>query len=45
LVSIDALVARTGWSAQEINIKLLALELEGQVMRRPGQLFQQVGVV
>lgn len=45
LVSMDALVARTGWSAQEITIKLLALELEGQVARRPGQLFQQIAVV
>ena len=45
LVSLDALVARTGWSAQEVNIRLLALELDGQVARRPGQLFQQIAVV
>jgi DNA processing protein len=44
LVSLDALVARTGWSAQEVNIRLLALELDGQVARRPGQLFQQIAV-
>jgi DNA processing protein len=42
LVSMDALVARTGWSAQEVNIRLLALELDGRVVRRPGQLFQQI---
>jgi DNA processing protein len=42
LVSMDALVARTGWSAQEISIRLLALELDGQVARRPGQLFQHI---
>jgi DNA processing protein len=42
LVSIDALVARTGWPAHEINIRLLDLELTGQVARCPGQLFQRV---
>ena len=42
LVSIDALVARTGWPAHELNIRLLDLELAGQVARCPGQLFQRV---
>ncbi len=42
LVSLDALVARTGWSAQDINVKLLDLELSGRVARRPGQLFQRI---
>jgi len=42
LVSLDALVARTGWPAQELNVRLLELELSGQIARRPGQLFQRV---
>ncbi len=41
--SIDALVARTGWSAAELNTRLLDLELQGQVARLPGQLFQRIG--
>jgi DNA processing protein len=41
-VSIDALVARTGWPAAQLNTRLLELELEGQVARLPGQLFQRV---
>ncbi|KQU67814.1 MULTISPECIES: DNA-processing protein DprA [unclassified Rhizobacter] len=40
--NLDALVARTGWSAQQLNIRLLELELEGRVNRLPGQLFQRV---
>ena len=44
LVSLDALVARTGWPAQELNIRLLDLELSGQVARRPGQLFQRIAI-
>lgn len=40
--TLDALVARTGWSAQQLNIRLLELELEGLVSRLPGQLFQRV---
>ncbi len=42
LVSLDALVARTGWPAHELNVRLLDLELSGQVVRRPGQLFQRI---
>lgn len=42
LVSMDALVARTGWSTQAINVRLLDLELSGRVVRRPGQLFQRI---
>ncbi len=41
-VTIDALVARTGWSAAELNVRLLDLELAGRVARLPGQLFQRV---
>ena len=40
-VSLDALVARTGWPPQLLNAKLLELELEGAVARLPGQLFQR----
>jgi DNA processing protein len=42
LMSLDALVARTGWSAHALNIRLLDLELSGQVARLPGQLFQRI---
>ncbi|MBS0447197.1 MAG: DNA-protecting protein DprA [Proteobacteria bacterium] len=42
-VSLDALVARTGWPASDLNIRLLDLELEGRVARLPGQLFQRIG--
>jgi DNA processing protein len=41
-VSIDSLIARTGWSAAELNVRLLDLELAGRVARLPGQLFQRV---
>jgi DNA processing protein len=41
-VSLEALVARTGWPASELNIRLLQLELEGHVARLPGQLFQRI---
>lgn len=40
--SLDALVARTGWPAQQLSARLLELELEGQVARLPGQLFQRL---
>jgi DNA processing protein len=42
-VSLEVLVARTGWSAAILNTKLLELELDGRVARLPGQLFQRVG--
>ena len=42
LMSLDTLVARTGWSAHALNIRLLDLELSGQVARLPGQLFQRI---
>lgn len=42
-VTLDALAARTGWSAAELSVRLLGLELEGRVARLPGQLFQRVG--
>lgn len=42
-VSLDALSARTGWSAADLGVRLLELELEGRVRRLPGQLFQRCG--
>jgi DNA processing protein len=42
--SLEALVARTGWPASELNARLLELELAGCVARLPGQLFQRVGM-
>jgi len=41
-VTLDALAARTGWGAAELNSRLLGLELDGQVARLPGQLFQRI---
>lgn len=40
-VSLDALCARTGWSAQELSARLLELELEDRVARLPGGLYQR----
>jgi DNA processing protein len=40
--SLDALAERTGWSAAELNTRLLDLELEGRVARLPGQFFQRL---
>ncbi|MCJ0765846.1 DNA-processing protein DprA [Variovorax terrae] len=42
-VSLDALMARTGLPAPELQARLLELELEGQVARLPGGLFQRLG--
>jgi len=40
-VTLDALLARTGWPASELNARLLELELDGEVARLPGGLFQR----
>jgi DNA processing protein len=40
-VSLDALVARTGQDASTLQARLLELELEGEVARLPGGLFQR----
>ncbi|MFZ5547460.1 MAG: DNA-processing protein DprA [Pseudomonadota bacterium] len=40
-VTLDALVARTGWPAAELQARLLELELDGQLARLPGGLFQR----
>ena len=42
-VTLDALVARTHWSAAALSVRLLELELNGQIARLPGQLFQRIG--
>jgi DNA processing protein len=41
--SMDAIGARTGWPASELQARLLELELDGQVARLPGGLFQRRG--
>lgn len=40
-VNLDALSARTGWSAAALQAKMLELELDGRVARLPGGLFQR----
>lgn len=40
-VSLDALIARCGWPAARLNVRLMELELEGCVARLPGGLFQR----
>jgi len=42
-VSLDALSARTGWSAAALQARLLEFELDGRVARLPGGLFQRTG--
>lgn len=39
---LDELVARTGWSAAQLQAALLELELAGRVARLPGGLFQRL---
>lgn len=41
--TLDALGARTGMSAADLNAQLLELELDGHVARLPGGLFQRRG--
>ncbi len=41
-VNLDALQERTGWTAAQLNTRLLELELQGDVARLPGQLFQRI---
>lgn len=42
-VGVDALVARTGMDAAALQVELLERELDGQVARLPGGLFQRLG--
>jgi DNA processing protein len=44
-VSLDALIARCGWAAPQLNVRLMELELEGRVARLPGGLFQRQQLV
>ncbi len=39
--TLDALSARTGWPIDRLNVRLLELELDGEVARLPGGLFQR----
>ncbi|CAN5615724.1 DNA-processing protein DprA [soil metagenome] len=43
-VSLDALVARTGMGTAALLAQLLTLELDGQVARLPGGLFQRMAI-
>ncbi|GAA4426172.1 DNA-processing protein DprA [Acidovorax lacteus] len=38
---VDTLTARTGWSASQLQVRLLELELAGEVARLPGGQFQR----
>ncbi len=40
-VTLDALLARTGWPTAELSARLLDLELQGRVARLPGGLYQR----
>ena len=40
--TLDAISARTGWTAAALGAKLLELELCGEVARMPGGLFQRL---
>jgi DNA processing protein len=40
-VTLDALLARTGWPAADLSARLLELELDGHVARLPGGLYQR----
>lgn len=39
--TLDALIARCGWPAPALNVRLMELELEGRIARLPGGLFQR----
>lgn len=39
--TLEVLQLRTGWSASDLSVRLLELELAGHVARLPGQLFQR----
>jgi DNA processing protein len=41
-VTLDSLLARTGWPATELSAWLMERELEGQVARLPGGLYQRL---
>ncbi|HKX40100.1 MAG TPA: DNA-protecting protein DprA, partial [Burkholderiaceae bacterium] len=41
-VTLETLAERTGWPPAELNIRLLDLELAGDIARLPGQRFQRI---
>jgi DNA processing protein len=41
-VGLDALLARTGLDTPTLQARLMALEIEGQLTRLPGGLFQRM---
>ncbi len=43
-VGLDALAARTGFDAAHLQARLLELELDGEIARLPGGLFQRISV-
>lgn len=42
VVSLDALLARTGLDTAQLQVRLLELELAGEIARLPGGLFQRL---
>jgi DNA processing protein len=40
--TVDALLARTGWPTADLTARLLQLELDGQLARLPGGLYQRL---
>lgn len=42
-LTLDALVARTGWPVDQLQARLLTLELDGELARLPGGLLQRRG--
>jgi DNA processing protein len=43
-VSLEALLARTGLDTAQLQAQLMSLELDGQVARLPGGLFQRIAI-
>ena len=43
-VTMDALIARTGWPAAELSARLMTLELDGLAARLPGGLYQRIHI-
>ncbi|MBQ0133374.1 MAG: DNA-protecting protein DprA, partial [Comamonas sp.] len=41
-IGLDALSARTGWGAAQLQAQLLELELDGWLTRLPGGVFQRM---
>ena len=41
-VSLDTLMTQTGWDAAHLQAQLMELELDGQVARLPGGLYQRI---